>query len=685
MAKERYGNGRDEKLYVQSVFHHKSVSAPLEGIEQPDGQPGDALRALSVHYLSTGLQKELRAVGLTPESSIRDLEKHVIRPFGESTRCPRDGRMGSAFVDAISGEDKVGKANFMLSYTWDYRIGDVVDTLVHYCSKHGLNPKRSYVWICAFCVNQHRVQEALSRNETVPFEKFAEEFGSRVRGIRHVLALMGPWHAPAYVNRAWCLYELATAMDIEDCKLEILMPPREACGFTKAFTSSPNSITDLRDVLGRVCVAMAEATVRSDKVSIMRAIHHGPGLIALNNRLRAQLQCWFAEVAEAEARMLLRRMELCDSVATNSIANVSHVLAELGRTSSATALVRACLAKASDFSVLKSAGHVFSSLGDHETALEYFRQALASLEDPQTEAEKAGPGPILMAMGAIKVRQGKTAHAMQHFSNACDVLKASGPLQRISALMDLALVQADLKDYQGMAASYLQLQELHKTSDAPIVTTATGAVMYSSHMDNNLASCKELYSTHEKQGLLCTAGAAHNLTAIAYIQGRCALFQAAATTAEAALKLHKAAGTLVTPFGADTLATLATMRERLQDFSGAAVNKQQALEIRQGLGLPADCTVLPPELCQLSPCTRSLLHTLRETEHEREETVASLIAEKQHGNADSPWKHIVSWQEPDIKTEANLVKRMKHVATSCLPWSLLPGRRWDAALAVQVA
>ena len=53
----------------------------------------------------------------------------------------------------------------MLSYTWDYTIADIVDALAAFCGGHMLKPNRTYVWICALCVNQHRVREARAKNQ----------------------------------------------------------------------------------------------------------------------------------------------------------------------------------------------------------------------------------------------------------------------------------------------------------------------------------------------------------------------------------------------------------------------------------------------------------------------------------------------------------------------------------------
>ncbi|CAE7481562.1 unnamed protein product, partial [Symbiodinium pilosum] len=151
-------------------------------------------RALSVHYINGGFISLVEKEGLSRDTPIYGLEEKVIRGHSATTCCPRYGCSGSAFVDAIIGEDNVGPATHMLSYTWSYRIGDIADTLMKWCgsAKPSLDPKRVYVWMCCVCVNQHWVRQAVRSGQDVPFEEFKRVFEGRVRSIGRVLALMMP-------------------------------------------------------------------------------------------------------------------------------------------------------------------------------------------------------------------------------------------------------------------------------------------------------------------------------------------------------------------------------------------------------------------------------------------------------------------------------------------------------------
>jgi len=79
--------------------------------------------APSVYYLQTTFLEEVLQAGGTHDSTIYDIENlqgppGLIRTKGSARICPVDGRIGAAYVHCLDGQDHVGVANFMLSYTW---------------------------------------------------------------------------------------------------------------------------------------------------------------------------------------------------------------------------------------------------------------------------------------------------------------------------------------------------------------------------------------------------------------------------------------------------------------------------------------------------------------------------------------------------------------------------------------
>ena len=171
-----------------------------------DPHLGDPLRGVSVGHIAGELLAHMYRQGQSRTAKVYEIEPTVIRPKGASVCCPRDGELGAAYVDSIFGDDNASLAQFMLSYTWGYELGDIVDSLISFCSSSELEPSRTYIWVCCLCINQHRVKAAQARGDVVPFSEFQNTFGERVSGIGHILAMMSPWNYPTYITRVCSIH-----------------------------------------------------------------------------------------------------------------------------------------------------------------------------------------------------------------------------------------------------------------------------------------------------------------------------------------------------------------------------------------------------------------------------------------------------------------------------------------------
>ena len=141
------------------------TSANVEGVDDarvamPEGASNTArssgwrlLRGVAPAHLHNVFLPEVAAEGLSPTSNIYDVEANVIRSKSKSITCPRDGRLGAAYVDCIPNA-QAGQASVMLSYAWSYTIGDIVDTLREFCRTSGHDTESTFFWICVFCINQ---------------------------------------------------------------------------------------------------------------------------------------------------------------------------------------------------------------------------------------------------------------------------------------------------------------------------------------------------------------------------------------------------------------------------------------------------------------------------------------------------------------------------------------------------
>ena len=182
----------------------------------------------------------------------------------------------------------------MLSYSWGNTVEDIIDVLQLYCLRNSLDPKRTYVWICCLCVNQHRVVENKLNGKNVPFDEFRSVFKSRVREIKNVVALLSPWREPLYLKRVWCIFELFTA-DKYESKLSIQMPKREEEDFKNSIYNSRSGVkinNEIYSSLADTNIEDAEASVDNDRTNIMKIVNEGCGTVELDKRVNTLLRNW---------------------------------------------------------------------------------------------------------------------------------------------------------------------------------------------------------------------------------------------------------------------------------------------------------------------------------------------------------------------------------------------------------
>jgi len=196
------------------------------------------LRGISVHHLASRITELIRDFGLDSKTTdVILLEERVLSPLTKDHICPIDKQSGASYVNILTGSDHVGRSTTMLSYTWRYLVQDIVDTLMQYCISNVLEPKQTYVWICAFCVNQHRVREQRKRGVRMESKAWGHIFRSRVESIPTMVAMMEPWEEPSYLKRVWCIFEFFTCIDLgKECV--IMLPPKEVAGLHRPFKTA---------------------------------------------------------------------------------------------------------------------------------------------------------------------------------------------------------------------------------------------------------------------------------------------------------------------------------------------------------------------------------------------------------------------------------------------------------------
>lgn len=432
---------------------------------------GHAQRGVSVHHLATVFMNAVEALGLDSTARISEVEPCVIRAKGQDMICPRDGIKGSSYVDAITGEDHAGLAAYMLSYTWGYSVGDLISSLCKFCEDRALNPRRTYIWICCLCINQHRVRELAALGETVPFEEFQAAFGDRVRGIGKVLALMTPWTSPLYMQRIWCIFELYTSI-VEDTQLTVIMPPQEASRLCRGLADKSVKIDDVFKALSAVDIVKAEASVEEDRNRILKLVEETSGFQAVNVAVAQKLQSWFSTTLESELRPLLAEVRSSLELAsvpvetsklewiTDSIIEVAEFDLYLGHLDKASKLLEDCLVflrgQGQEKSmiwvrVLRKVGVARQMSGQFTAALESFQDAIhiiESLNMSNCDVHAA----LLRNVGVVKRKLNDLPGALEAYGLSLQILKTSGQQdsrQGAGVLQEMGLVRRLLGHFES--------------------------------------------------------------------------------------------------------------------------------------------------------------------------------------------------------------------------------------------
>ena len=94
-----------------------------------------------------------------------------------------------------------------MSHAWSYKfLTVVVDCLVQYEAEH----PSTYFWFDLFINNQNTAAN-------LPQEWWKTTFRKSIKNIGAVMLVMSPWKDPIPTTRAWCLWEIFSALSQVDC------------------------------------------------------------------------------------------------------------------------------------------------------------------------------------------------------------------------------------------------------------------------------------------------------------------------------------------------------------------------------------------------------------------------------------------------------------------------------------
>ena len=164
-----------------------------------------------------------------------------------------------------------------ISHAWKYTFVEVVDALEHHFSTQ----PDIFIWFDLFSNNQHAVPN-------LPMHWLKHTFINTIEQFGRVVMVLCPWNNPMLFTRAWCLWEIYSAVTTGS-KFEVAMTPNQYTGFMKEITRNSG---EFYQMLGDVNMEMSKAYRSNDKERIFDAVKFSVGFATVNRMVVGKMREW---------------------------------------------------------------------------------------------------------------------------------------------------------------------------------------------------------------------------------------------------------------------------------------------------------------------------------------------------------------------------------------------------------
>ena len=228
----------------------------------------------------------------------------IVKSESAGTGKPYIGKYES--LKTSDGKPMVALATVFVSHAWQYPFYDVV---VDVMEQHAKDHPDAYFWFDLFTNDQNEVASK-------DFDWFCTTFRDGVRNIGEVLLALSPWNDPIPVKRAWCLFEIANAIDDPDVVFSIGLPSTQTKDLVSTIVGNNECLIQ---ALTDIQAQKAQAKVETDRDMIFDVIRKsGGGFPHVNEQVKNGLRSWYVE-------QLLGLVETSnDSQLLLSVAKIMH-------------------------------------------------------------------------------------------------------------------------------------------------------------------------------------------------------------------------------------------------------------------------------------------------------------------------------------------------------------------------
>jgi tetratricopeptide (TPR) repeat protein len=185
----------------------------------------------------------------------------------------------------------VGQANVFVSHAYSYDLRDSIECMLRYEEEH----PGSIYWFDPFSLNQHPTPSG-----KVPTEELISAFGDRIEEFEATLIVASPWDNPAFLARAWCLFEFMCSHNAKK-PITIMLPRKQEEAFVKDLGDNWQV---LHQALARIDSRTAQAKEQDDLQAINQEIQVTVTHHELNKMALTSMREWLVKTGLEQERRL---------------------------------------------------------------------------------------------------------------------------------------------------------------------------------------------------------------------------------------------------------------------------------------------------------------------------------------------------------------------------------------------
>jgi tetratricopeptide (TPR) repeat protein len=240
---------------------------------------GSYVGGVSLKYIME-LSKQLK-----PHATMTDFVREIIKP---ATKTKKESYL-QLLAREQPGQVK-STADHFVSYVWSYEVVDELLASLKYTLLDKTNQEDVFIWLDAFCVNQHMKSTALTP------EQLQQTFGESLKAIKSVVMVLVNWKNPEYSKRIWCVFE-AFITKKSNTNVILAMSSTEEKSLVDAMIRNKISQQFLQQLFSSVDVESAKAKEPADEQAILQIIRQY-GVSDVNSVVLGNLKQWIVQGGE---------------------------------------------------------------------------------------------------------------------------------------------------------------------------------------------------------------------------------------------------------------------------------------------------------------------------------------------------------------------------------------------------